>query len=290
MIPLVVDWQINSECSRNCIFCYGPKNIEEMDIDNLLLSIKNINTIGAKIVGITGGEPLMHSKIEQIFKLIKEYNMAICLSTNGDFYKEKKQLILDYVDTIGLPIDGSNAKIHDKLRGNGNFNNVLYFLRDTYKISNKKYRIGTVVTSSNFDDLVNMAKLLKQFKDKIVYWKLYEYISYNSQDEYLNLSQNQSSQFKEVIKSMSEFFPEEKIINDTKEKRNRSYFLIKPNGDVFVPIIEENVSEEHIVGNITGNLKTLISRWKENINYDSYEKCYRCIFRKDDELKKCFLS
>ncbi len=73
------------------------------------------------------------------------------------------------------------------------------------------------------------------------------------------------------------------------ETRNRGYFLIKPNGDVFIPILNKIPPEEYIIGNILIDPEKVITNWKKNVDFESYAKPYRSIFRKDNELKCNFL-
>ena len=215
--------------------------------------------------------------------------MAICLSTNCDLYLDKENIVLDHIDTLGLPIDGSKD-IHDKLRGEGSFDNILYALKNSYAKSNIKYRIGTVVTKLNLEDLKNIAKILNEFSDRIVYWKLYEFVYYPGKGQNLRFQPQHHDTLFDIIKDISRYIPEEIVIYDTCERRNLSYFLIKPNGDVFVPYLDGKEPREVIVGNILGNQSELLLTWQKNIDSAGYEKPYRCIYRKDTELCKRFLS
>lgn len=290
MKPLVVDWQITSKCNRKCQYCYGPQKEYEISTKEAFKIVDILEKIGVKVVGITGGEPLLRADIVDIFKYIKSKNMAVCLSTNCDLYKKYRKIIVKYVDAVGVPIDGSSEDIHDLLKGKGNFTSVMYALKDMYKNSNIKFRVGTVITTHNYFDLKNIELILSKFEDKIVYWKLYEYIIYSSkaQNEFLMI---EKSKYLDYISNLGEYFPKQKIVFDTLEKRNRSYFLIKPNGDVFLPFLDKTPSYEYVIGNLlVDDPKDVVDSWRDHVDYKGYSKPYRCIFRSDEELKCRFLG
>lgn len=290
MDPIIVDWQITSRCTRKCEFCYGPKTEPELSTKETLKAIEVFKSLGVKVIGITGGEPLTRTDIVEVLKYIKDNGMAICLSTNCDLYIKYRDAVLNYVDALGIPIEGSNKSIHDDLRGKGSFEAVISALRDAYYNGNAKFRIGTVLTNRNYFDLKNIEFILSQFKDKIVYWKLYEFIIYPSKCQNVNLAiiklrPPEKNMYSVLGKSLGK----EKIFFDTLEKRNRSYFLIKPNGDVFIPILNKTPSEEFVVGNILENPEKAKENWNKYIDCKGYIEPHRCIFRKDSQLKCNYL-
>ncbi|AMM40843.1 radical SAM protein [Candidatus Desulfofervidus auxilii] len=285
-----MDWQITSGCNRKCQYCYGPQIEYEISTKEAFKIVDIFEEIGVKVVGITGGEPLLRTDIIDIIKYIKSKNMAVCLSTNCDLYKKYRKLILEFVDAAGIPVDGSSENIHDLLKGKGNFASVMYALKDIYENSNIRFRIGTVITTQNYFDLKNIELILSKFEDKIVYWKLYEYIIYSLKSQSKSLTVEKSI-YLNYIHNLGEYFPKHKIIFDTLEKRHCSYFLIKPNGDVFLPFLNKAPSDEYIVGNLlTDGPEDVVNNWKEHVDHKEYAKPYRCIFRSDEELKCRFLG
>lgn len=287
--PHVVDWQITSECTRSCKFCYGPKSGSELPTKEAFKIIDIFEEIGVKVIGITGGEPLIRRDIVDILKYIKRKHMAVCLSTNCDLYKKYRDIIFKYVDAIGIPIEGSNRTTHDHLRGPGSFDSVLFGLNDVYENSNIKIRIATVLTHQNYSDLKNIELLLERFADGIVYWKIYEYIIYSMKWQNSALSIKHLKYLNKHLSELGKHLSRDKICFDTLEKRHRSYFLIKPCGDVFIPLLEKIPSEEYIIGNIVKEPEKVINNWKKQVDFKSYTKPYRCIFRKDNGLKCTFL-
>jgi len=285
MKPVIVDWQITSSCTRDCTFCYGPKSTKELSFEDISRIIDTLKHIGVKVVGITGGEPLLRDDIVDILKYIKGKEMGICLSTNCDLYSNYRDVIKKYVDAIGIPVESSDKKIHDSLRGGKNFDNVVFALNDISENCNMKIRIGTVLTNKNYHTLEELELFLSKFDDNIVYWKIYEYICYSLKSQNDNLIIDDYRSLSHHINGLGKYINSNKIIIDTLEKRNCSYFLIKPNGDAFIPLLSQISSTEYILGNLLEHPDEVIDKWKKNINYINYTQPYRCMFRSDENLK-----
>ena len=139
--------------------------------------------------------------------------------------------------------------------------------------SSIRMRIGTVLTKDNIDNLECIAELIAPYEKKIVYWKLYELIGYEK--NYTSILDLKPTS-KISISRLNKYFNGEKIINDQIKMRNRSYFFVKPNGDVFIPILDDQISKELIVGNLLQNeIDEIISRFVEEVSWKGYRQKYR---------------
>ncbi len=263
-----VDWQITSMCNRKCPYCFGPKGIDTLPLSVICNVIDVLKSNGTKQIGITGGEPLLHPHFSDIIEYLYESGIRIYLSTNCDYYEQYSSLIKSKVSIVGIPVDGSNPEIHDYHRGKSSFQAVLHAINDISR-SNclAKIKIGTVVTQMNWSNLIEIEKLLAEYGDKIIYWKLYHLIAYKR-------NQKQIDQLKPSDKKrdcLGTFLGTAKIVDDTLEKRDRSYFFIKPNGDVFIPILAERFSKEEIIGNIvTDDIDSLQCTFNSLVDYKGY--------------------
>lgn len=285
--PLVIDWQITNHCNRTCGFCYGPKVDENsLSFQDCLKFIDLISNLGFKIIGITGGEPLTHRRIDDILKYIKGKGLLIGLNTNCDLYNNHRDVIIETVDALEIPIESGTQCKHDNLRGKGNYVKVMEALRDSYYSSSRLiYRIGSVLMEDTcVNDLMDIETILSEYKDRIAYWKIYEYIAYSNKEmNTLQVSSNRFSVISKQAKSLGlgNLIGSSKIIFDSKEMRNRSYFLVRPNGTAFVPLIEEDQSLELELGNFINEGEEIISRWRNIVKMENYTNCIRCIFRSD---------
>lgn len=285
IIPIVADWQVTDICTRSCIFCYGPKTGSgNLTLSESKILIDRISLIGARVLGLTGGEPLMHDEIHEILLYAKSYGLAIGLNTNCDLYVDNREIILKTVNALEIPIEYSNAKEHDYYRGTGSFDNIIFALKDSFCNSDIFYRIGTVLHSQSIEDLLNIERILSKYKDKIVYWKLYEYIPYSNKE--MGVIKNSCGRFNNLSniykdRGLGNLIGNDKIIFDSFQNRKLSYFLINPKGFVFLPNDNNGIPYEKILGNLMDiDFLEVVKSWKENVDVDGYTSCERCIFRK----------
>lgn len=272
MIIENVDWQITSRCNRNCPYCFGPLNIDEISLVNMYKIIDKMAKNGTKQLGITGGEPLEHPFISEIINYSVELGIKIYLSTNCDYYYKYSDLIKEKVSILGIPIDGANEKTHDLHRGNQSFKAIIEAANDIYNSDCKtKIKFGTVVTKFNYNQLLDIEKLISKYTSKIIFWKLYELISYER-------NQKNVEQLKNIAEPsvLGKYLDSKKIIFDSINKRDRSYFFIKPNGDVFIPYLNNKISNEELIGNLLNDdYEDILSNFKKNVNTCGYFEKYR---------------
>lgn len=288
MIPEVIDWRITSKCNRKCSFCYGPETAE-VDYCVIEKIIDSISNIGTKVLGITGGEPLLKDNIELIFSFINSRNLKICLSTNADYYEKHRCSIIKNCTVLGLPIEGSTSEIHDAIRGKNSFDAIINAFEDSFNNSDILYRVGTVLTKLNFQDLQNIEKLLSRYKNKIVYWKIYDLVLYDDRKiqkmkkaSELELDKKE----KESINELGNYLGKDKIIFDGILSRCRSYLHINPNADVTIPIFKNNQTSDLYIGNFaTDTTQTILDNWRKEVDILEYTHPFRCVFRNHPNLR-----
>ena len=270
-----VDWQITSICNRKCAYCYGPTYNGELSLDKAKAIVDVLESIGVKQIGLTGGEPLLYSFIKELVNYIFGKGIKIYLSTNCDLYQENAEWIKEKVSIIGVPIDGSCSEINDSIRGAGSFNAVTNAIKDiTNSKSLLKIKCGTVVTNQNVKDLLNIERFLMQFEKRILFWKLYELILYEKNIE--NSKKLQIMLDANSISLLGKQLGKEKVIIDTIQKRNRSYFFVDPIGNIFIPILSTFLSEERILGNILRDgISGILSKFEKAFNPIGYNETYR---------------
>lgn len=268
-----VDWQVTSLCNRCCPYCFGPKGIATVSLPTAYRIIDRLVEIGTKQIGITGGEPLLCPFFTEIVNHISQSGIKIYLSTNCDNYEAFSDLIKSKISILGIPLDGGTPSTHDRLRGAGSFSSVVHALNDI-KNSNcsTKIKVGTVITNMNYSELDQIEQLLAPYREKIIFWKLYELIGYQRNKDFIS----KLSTIPIDTTELGDLIGKEKIINDTLEKRDRSYFFIKPNGDVFVPCLMRNCSEEKIIGNIVSDgIESIVNRFNKIVSTEGYKSEYR---------------
>jgi MoaA/NifB/PqqE/SkfB family radical SAM enzyme len=287
--PVVVDWQITSRCTRNCGFCFGPKSEPDLSHRDVRKVVNNLKNLGTRAIELTGGEPLMRPDIDEIIQYIRKLEIGLCLFTNCDLYFQHRESIIENVNVIGIPIEGPNEDIHDGLRGKESFVAVMNALKDAHSNSEAKFQICTIVSAQNYLSLESIEHILYPFEDRIVLWKLYELINYPQKGQNNKFKIRKKVFDKYCMPKLGKRLDKNKILFDTLKRRNRSYFLMKPNGDVFVPLLGLH-PREFCVGNLLAEPQKTKENWNRWVSPEGYAKPYRSVFRKDLELKRQFLD
>lgn len=110
---------ITESCNSNCKHCRAVKYHSDVDFDKARKIIDKISN-EAKIVNITGGEPLLYPQIFQLIRYIKEKTpLKVSLSTNGYLLDKKTAATLKKLslDGINISLDSIQSKKHDSFRG-----------------------------------------------------------------------------------------------------------------------------------------------------------------------------
>jgi len=269
-----VDWQLTSQCNRMCPYCFGPDDTNDLPLSDAKRIIDILAKMGAKQIGLTGGEPLLYPRIAELIEYIVDKGIRIYLSSNCDYYSEFAHLIKRKVSILGVPLDGSSAVTHDPIRGKGSFQNITSAIADICESSSDtKIKVGTVLLKNNVSELPNIEKLLAPCSEKILYWKIYELIVYPRNRATATPLQTPYACRQH---SLGQYIGLQKVVYDTVEERDRSYFFIKPKGDVFIPCLNHNESIEKDIGNIlVGDIESIILTFEELVNKSGYSKSFR---------------
>lgn len=277
--PEIICWRITSKCNRSCPFCFRP-NCQNLTTKEIYKIIDKLAKHGVRGIGITGGEPLLRKDIIKILKYIWEKNIKICLATNTDFYSKYQKFINKYVTTIGIPIEGSTKKIHESLRGANNFRNITNAIDDIYKKSKIQMYFSTVITKNNIRDLINIENLLAKYKNRILYWKIYDIINYPDR-----LSQTMKNhgilktKIKKAINNLGKKLGKSKILYLSPYDRSEASLLINPDGEAIVPINKKTKTKDFVLGNLLKDrTDKIFNNWNDVVDYNKYI-CHKCALR-----------
>ena len=154
---------INTLCNSRCIGCdfwkKGSMQLQ-LDINDITKFVNYAKSIGMKQIMISGGEPLLHSNIVEVVKMINLAKINIMFNTNGILLKEKIDKIAPYVGHIVISMDSSNREGYLKIRGVDKF----YKIIEAIKYVREKYpkiiiTLRITVMKYNLNDIFNIARL-----------------------------------------------------------------------------------------------------------------------------------
>ena len=163
--PLVLMLEPTHKCNLSCAGC--GRIIEYRDTLDKELSLEEclsaVDEAGTPVVTITGGEPLLYSKIRELVKEILRKRKHIYLCTNGILLED----VLHWFDphprfTWNIHFDGTEP-VHDRIIGRpGGFRKALKGLREAKRAG---FRVSTNTTVYRETDINDLEKLFTQLAE-----------------------------------------------------------------------------------------------------------------------------
>lgn len=255
----IADIWPTGRCDMDCSFCYGAdvpvihpgqplvytptsetilltgsdEPRVEVDINKLKGALTMLTKAGLDRINIGGGEPLMRPETPELIKFAKEtLDLTVYISTNGTFLKRRYNEIKDYIDILGLPLDGSTPEMNIEMGRreytHKNISGMLSYFKEnppTHKV-----KIGTVVSKINIDDLENIGNLL--FKNNKLrapdVWRVYQFEALKDGLENRDKYEISDSQFANACELIKSRFPDVAINPRSNQDHSNAYFFVTP--------------------------------------------------------------
>jgi MoaA/NifB/PqqE/SkfB family radical SAM enzyme len=98
-------------CNLACKYCNEYDHVSPpVPIETILRRIDLLAALGTSVIGLTGGEPLMHPQVETIIRQIRRHGMIAALITNGYFLTPEKIESLNRAGLDHLQISIDNVE------------------------------------------------------------------------------------------------------------------------------------------------------------------------------------
>jgi MoaA/NifB/PqqE/SkfB family radical SAM enzyme len=158
-------WEITKKCNLNCLHCISSTgNKRELNEGSALKMINILKNWGCNELYFTGGEPLIRQDIFNLFKKAKENKMKIGVLSNGILINNKNiKQIKNYVEELGISLDGASSKTNDLIRGENTFGKIINAinLAKKYEIPVTLYFTLCRLNISDFENILEIVKSLK---------------------------------------------------------------------------------------------------------------------------------
>lgn len=149
---------LTTQCNYKCKYCFAEgeenKNTRIIPLEKLKLILKVATEFGINKVKLTGGEPLLYPKLEELLKYIREINIPyVDLTTNISLLNEKNIKLLNKynVNAVTLSLNTLEEEKYKYLSGFKDFDLVMENLERTIKKFNGKIRVNCII----FDEMYN---------------------------------------------------------------------------------------------------------------------------------------
>jgi Fe-coproporphyrin III synthase len=116
-LPIVVI-MAHSRCNCRCVMCdiWRIRRVREVTAQDLEPHLASLRELKVRWVVFSGGEPLMHSELSVLARLLRREGIRTTLLTAGLLLERHALSVAEDMDDIIVSIDGPPA-IHDSIRG-----------------------------------------------------------------------------------------------------------------------------------------------------------------------------
>lgn len=110
---------VTNRCTFHCWHCYNAGRSQvDLPIEILKRVVAELRDLHAVMVTLTGGEPLLRDDLEEIVELFDDRSCLIVGTTGAGLTTERARRLRDGgVFGIGVSVDSTDAREHDRLRG-----------------------------------------------------------------------------------------------------------------------------------------------------------------------------
>ena len=110
---------VTNRCSYRCWHCYNAgRSQADIPLEPMRALIAELQAMGAVIVTLTGGEPLLRDDLEAIAGAFDERSCLVLGTTGAGLTAERAARLCDSgVFAVGISLDSTDEAEHDRLRG-----------------------------------------------------------------------------------------------------------------------------------------------------------------------------
>jgi Fe-coproporphyrin III synthase len=115
-VPILL-FHVHENCNCRCVMCdiWQREGGREIDLEWLERQRSSIQRLGVKQVVLTGGEPLLHSRFNDLCVFLKKLGIRITLLTTGLLLAKRAESVAKSVDEVIVSLDGPE-EVHDQVR------------------------------------------------------------------------------------------------------------------------------------------------------------------------------
>jgi len=157
-------------CNLACRHCWlapplqtGKHTYPVLPLELFKTAISEAIPLGLNGVKLTGGEPLLHPEIKEIFSIIRDNNLALTMETNGTLCSMEiaEELAKSSDRFVSVSIDGVDSETHDKIRGvEGSFKKAKDAVKNLVKTDTPTQIIMSLMPQNKhqIEPMVSLAK------------------------------------------------------------------------------------------------------------------------------------
>lgn len=163
---------VTDRCNLRCIYCMpenGVKLVERSQIlreEEIIRISRVMAQLGITRIKLTGGEPLVHVRMPELVRQIKEIPgmKKVTLTTNGTLLKEQmKDLAEAGLDAVNISLDTLNRDCFQKITRRDLLNEALEGIQEALRYPGISVKINCVPLGIEGQDLCEIAELARKY-------------------------------------------------------------------------------------------------------------------------------
>lgn len=160
----------------SCEWCYVPFGTPIAREQVVQSIVHRIAELGFTSLTVGGGDPFQYRFLPNVLYLARSLNLFVHVDTHAKSLREipdNLDLIRSSIDLVGLPMDGSSAETHDRMRSSPGHYDLITRRLHWLAPFRGRLKINTVVSAVNQHDLVRLAKVIAVIQPNR--WSIYQY-------------------------------------------------------------------------------------------------------------------
>jgi MoaA/NifB/PqqE/SkfB family radical SAM enzyme len=154
---------VTKHCNLHCRMCDYPEfypGEPDMSLGQIRQIIDQIKLLGAKVLELSGGEPMIRADIYEIISYARSLGLHVVMGTNGVLIGslEAEKLMKSDITLISISLDGPEP-VHDHIRGPGNFQKALNAIKNLIQ-RGLKVGVGITLSKYNYKLIVPFSRYL----------------------------------------------------------------------------------------------------------------------------------
>ncbi len=161
---------VTDRCNFRCIYCMPAEGLKWLKREDIMrfeeitrLARIFVNRYGVRTIRITGGEPLVRVKLEELIAMIDEIDptLDITMTTNGVLLRQKAQLLKDAgLKRINISLDTLHMDRFEEMARSDAFERVMDGITAAREAGLWPIKLNMVVMKGhNDDEVVDFARL-----------------------------------------------------------------------------------------------------------------------------------
>lgn len=163
-LPPAVNLYITYHCRSQCAHCFLVQsdkiNKHELSRETLFSIIDQLAEQNVYLLIISGGEPLLHPDFFEIVRYADKKNILPLVAITGTQVADDdiSKYVAAGIPTVQLSLDGASPQLNDKIRGRGNFSEVLSTAR-RFKSAGVNVNLAICLHQGNLEEVEEFFKL-----------------------------------------------------------------------------------------------------------------------------------